>query len=303
MVLLGKAVGSRSLKEPDSLRIGMDKSQLGRAGELAIELYALITAAGALDIYSPVVDDDHVDLVAGVRGGQPTLGIQVKATDSLDRGGLVEARAVAERCSSSALHLCETTSSRRSASIQCSSAPRCWRGLPNRPSLQSGFSPWPDTSSVEFDHVLIAVPDLASAGQELEARHGLASVEGGRHPAWGTANRIVPLGDSYLAVSGDGSRPAWPAPFGRLVGRSARISWTRLPDGWMYRLTLGRGLRPMESSCAGAPPELIRQPPNLRFRSSSNGRPEQRSQEARPCAIPLVWPESADSYCTQTPGD
>jgi len=71
----------------------MDKSQLGRAGELAIELYALITAAGALDIYSPVVDDDHVDLVAGVRGGQPTLGIQVKATDSLDRGGLVEARA------------------------------------------------------------------------------------------------------------------------------------------------------------------------------------------------------------------
>ncbi len=32
MVLLGKAAGSRSLKEPDSLRMGMDKSQLGRAG-------------------------------------------------------------------------------------------------------------------------------------------------------------------------------------------------------------------------------------------------------------------------------
>jgi len=71
----------------------MDKSQIGRAGELAIELYALVTAGGEVDIYSPVVDDDHVDLVAGIRGGPPTLGIQVKTTPSLDRSGLVEARA------------------------------------------------------------------------------------------------------------------------------------------------------------------------------------------------------------------
>ena len=71
----------------------MDKSQVGRAGELAVELYALVTSRGELDIYSPVVDDDHVDLVAGIRGGPPTLGIQVKTTPSLDRSGLVEARA------------------------------------------------------------------------------------------------------------------------------------------------------------------------------------------------------------------
>jgi hypothetical protein len=71
----------------------MDKSQVGRAGELAIELYTLVTAGGEVDIYSPVVDDDHVDLVAGIRGGAPTLGIQVKTTPSLDRSGLVEARA------------------------------------------------------------------------------------------------------------------------------------------------------------------------------------------------------------------
>jgi len=71
----------------------MDKSQIGRAGELAIELYTLVTARGEVDIYSPVVDDDHVDLVAGIRGGPPTLGIQVKTTPSLDRSGLVEARA------------------------------------------------------------------------------------------------------------------------------------------------------------------------------------------------------------------
>ena len=71
----------------------MDKSQIGRAGELAIELYTLVTADGEVDIYAPVVDDDHVDLVAGIRGGPPTLGIQVKTTPSLDHSRLVEARA------------------------------------------------------------------------------------------------------------------------------------------------------------------------------------------------------------------
>src|SRR5713226_7803820 len=53
---------------------------------------------------------------------------------------------------------------------------------------------------MKLDHVLIAVADLAAAGREIEARHGLASIEGGRHPGWGTANRIVPLGDSYLEL-------------------------------------------------------------------------------------------------------
>ena len=71
----------------------MDKSQIGRAGELAVQLYTLVTAGGEVDIYAPVVDDDHVDLVAGIRGGPPTLGIQVKTTPSLDHSELVEARA------------------------------------------------------------------------------------------------------------------------------------------------------------------------------------------------------------------
>ena len=51
-----------------------------------------------------------------------------------------------------------------------------------------------------IDHVIVPVRDLALAADEIEARHGLASVEGGRHPAWGTANRIVPLGDTYLEL-------------------------------------------------------------------------------------------------------
>jgi hypothetical protein len=58
--------------------------------------------------------------------------------------------------------------------------------------------PWqPTLVALELDHILIAVADLAAAGHEIEERHGLASIEGGRHPGWGTANRIVPLGDAY----------------------------------------------------------------------------------------------------------
>jgi hypothetical protein len=53
---------------------------------------------------------------------------------------------------------------------------------------------------VEIDHVLFAVDDLPAAAQAMEAGHGLSSIEGGRHPGWGTANRIVPLGDAYLEL-------------------------------------------------------------------------------------------------------
>src|SRR3954453_3346382 len=53
---------------------------------------------------------------------------------------------------------------------------------------------------VQLDHALIAVHDLVPAARELQARHGLASLEGGRHPGWGTANRIVPLGETYLEL-------------------------------------------------------------------------------------------------------
>lgn len=71
----------------------MDKSQLGRAGELALAFYALVTSDGSLELYDPLVDDDHVDLVGGLRGELPRLGIQVKTSDGVDRDGLIEARA------------------------------------------------------------------------------------------------------------------------------------------------------------------------------------------------------------------
>jgi Glyoxalase-like domain len=53
---------------------------------------------------------------------------------------------------------------------------------------------------MELDHVLVAVDDLDAAAEEVEERHALASVEGGRHQGLGTANRIVPLGETYLEL-------------------------------------------------------------------------------------------------------
>ena len=53
---------------------------------------------------------------------------------------------------------------------------------------------------MELDHVLIAVSDLESAARQVEDRYALASVEGGRHQGLGTANRIVPLGETYLEL-------------------------------------------------------------------------------------------------------
>ncbi len=67
----------------------MDKTELGRAGELAIALYSIVSSDGELQLFTPVADDDHVDATAGRRGG----AIQVKTARDVDRNGLVEAKA------------------------------------------------------------------------------------------------------------------------------------------------------------------------------------------------------------------
>lgn len=68
------------------------------------------------------------------------------------------------------------------------------------------------------DHVVIGVDDLDVAASALMSRLGLTAAGGGRHPGWGTANRVVPLGDTYVELvtvvdqaEADGS------PFGRWV--------------------------------------------------------------------------------------
>lgn len=56
--------------------------------------------------------------------------------------------------------------------------------------------------SAGIDHVIVGVSDLEGAAERLFEEHGLASVKGGRHPGWGTANRIVPLGRDYIELVG-----------------------------------------------------------------------------------------------------
>ena len=76
--------------------------------------------------------------------------------------------------------------------------------------------------------------DLAAAAREIEARHGVASIEGGRHPGWGTANRIVPLGEAYIElVAVVDEAEAAQSPFGRWVAQ-AHPTLVQ-PLGWAVR--------------------------------------------------------------------
>lgn len=87
---------------------------------------------------------------------------------------------------------------------------------------------------VVIDHVLIAVADLAVAARQMEAHYGLASLEGGRHPGWGTANIIVPLGETYLELAAVvDAAEARQSVFGRWVASGANISGR--PIGWAVR--------------------------------------------------------------------
>jgi hypothetical protein len=71
---------------------------------------------------------------------------------------------------------------------------------------------------LRLDHVVYAVGDLDEAAVRFRKAFGLDSVAGGRHERWGTANRIVPLGDQYLELVAALDREAAAAGgFGRAV--------------------------------------------------------------------------------------
>jgi hypothetical protein len=53
-----------------------------------------------------------------------------------------------------------------------------------------------------IDHLVIAVTDPDAAAAELERRVGLACSGGGRHPSWGTHNRLAWFGDTYAELIG-----------------------------------------------------------------------------------------------------
>ena len=55
---------------------------------------------------------------------------------------------------------------------------------------------------LRIDHVVLAVRDLDASAERLWEEHGLRFVPGGRHPQWGTANMIAPLGSDYVELLG-----------------------------------------------------------------------------------------------------
>jgi Glyoxalase-like domain len=75
---------------------------------------------------------------------------------------------------------------------------------------------------LRLDHVVLAVGELEAGASRLLRDHGLASVPGGRHPRWGTANRIVPLGETYLElIAVQDTAIATATPFGAAVARAS----------------------------------------------------------------------------------
>jgi len=82
-----------------------------------------------------------------------------------------------------------------------------------------------------LDHVVVAVADLNEAAARFLELYGLASYDGGRHAGLGTANRIIPLGDSYVellgvvddATAAESSIGTWIARAGTRSGRL--VSW------------------------------------------------------------------------------
>lgn len=81
---------------------------------------------------------------------------------------------------------------------------------------------------LRIDHVVYAVRDLDDAAARFRTEFGLDSVVGGRHTGWGTANRIVPLGEQYLElIAVVDETEATATTFGRSV--LERVS---AGDGW-----------------------------------------------------------------------
>lgn len=107
-------------------------------------------------------------------------------------------------------------------------------------------------SSLDIDHIVIGVRDLDDAAAQFDDRYGLTAIEGGRHPGWGTANRLVPLGAAYLElVTVVDQAEASTSDFGRWVSTmlegESRLGWA-VRTGDLDRIASRLGLEVAEGS-------------------------------------------------------
>jgi hypothetical protein len=89
---------------------------------------------------------------------------------------------------------------------------------------------------VSIGQVILGVRDLDGATVRVESL-GLTVIDGGVHPGLGTANRIVPLGDSYLELLGVvDEAEAGASPYGRALLENTAdgdrlVRWSIRTDG------------------------------------------------------------------------
>jgi len=160
--------------------------------------------------------------------------------------------------------------------------------------------------SVRIDHVLYAVSDLEEGAARLHDELGLASIPGGQHPAWGTGNRIVPLGPDYVELVGvvDPDVAAG-SDFGRLVlgAGEGLIGWAVATDDIdavadRLRLEIERGSRTRPDGLelawrlAGVP-ESMRSGGALPFFIQWEGAPELHPGGDPDAAPGIAWIEVA----------
>ena len=95
-----------------------------------------------------------------------------------------------------------------------------------------------------LDHLVVAGPDFDTAVHWVEARLGVALVPGGRHPAWGTQNAVLPIGPScYLEVIGPEHPGALPNLFGISALDSPRlVTWAAKSEDLALTLVQARAL-------------------------------------------------------------
>ncbi len=113
--------------------------------------------------------------------------------------------------------------------------------------------------------MIVIVQDLDAAARRYYEQHGLASVAGGRHPGHGTANRIVPLGSSYIE-------------FMAVVDRDEAAS---SPLGsWVERRLVDVG---------EAPVALCLRTGDIEAEARRTGRKPLRMSRTRPDGVELEW--------------